>query len=83
MEVSAGSRHHRSREHRGARNLLTLAARLPPWACDLYNLRKQVACPRQLRRIRGSLRELIVLLETHLAQLESAEHTSDLPVDWP
>ena len=65
------------RNHRGRSSLLTLAAKLPVWARDLYNRYKQLECPRTLRQVLTALRNLLVLLEARLEELEVAERRAN------
>ena len=61
------------RNHRGGRSLITVIARLPTWARDLYNQFKDESSPRALRQVLAALRTLLHILEGRLAELETLE----------
>ena len=60
------------RTHRGRRSLRSLAARLPPWARDLYHRFREEELP-DLRRAVTALRDLLTLLEATLKELQAQE----------
>jgi hypothetical protein len=61
------------RNHRGNRSQLTLIARLPQWANNIWIQYKDDPNPRVLRQVLTALRTLIQLLEDRLEQQEGVE----------
>ena len=71
MNGDSGSRS--SRNHHGGRSLISLAARLPSWARDLFNQHRTATSPQALRQVLTALRALVRLLESRLEELEAIE----------
>ena len=69
----------RSRNHRGARSLVTIAARLPDWARSLWQTFRVLDSPRELRRAITSLRELLTLLEARLEEMDAQNSDQQNP----